>query len=487
MRLMIPRYDASDVIGLPASGQCITISNSEIGWMSCLKKHWFGFIEGMESGSTIRMDIGNGWDEVMGDVATWWMERDTPYRESFLTTCAWCVDGVDMLLCDHCRGDGLGPWQRAVEPWQDMVDAGQMGEDDMEQARETLFRMAVGYIHRHQGGPLQTIKIVAVQQSVARAIINPATGKPYRPETFMRVLPGGEMVLARTGDLTEAGQHEIVKVAWPVYQVGKIDVLGADRRTNAGWVIDSKSTIQPSGFVGRLGVDPQLPGYCWVLEPHLEHFGLNGIAGFFYDIASTAMQRNPKELKWKPPLMGDLRAMAKERGIVPAGKKSEDFLEALGIEAQHGGFSLAQSGTNASCPTWRFEAAIKAAGLNEDDYSDHLDWAFAEVDPKFYRREFETYGDTALNRYEREVFAKARTWAAQRRHAVRAQDEVDIDVRFPRTPICTIGNRGCSFRGPCSQDSPESREGYDVREVLRWAPDDEEEASGEQTFDWGRF
>jgi hypothetical protein len=160
----------------------------------------------------------------------------------------------------------------------------------------------------------------------------------------------------------------------------------------------------------------------------------------------------------------------------------EDHLQALGIEPKHGGFSLARSGENASVPSWRYLAALDEAGIPEEEYADQLDWCVADVDPKFYKREWEFFGETALNRYARELFAKSRLWASQYRNAARAKDEADLDVSFPRTPICTIGNRGCAYKGICSQDSPEGRAGYDVSEGLRWESSEPEQNNLE--FGW---
>jgi len=482
MNLHIPRYEGPDIVGLPADGRFIPVTNSEFGRLDCLRKHFFGYVERLQQPETRAMSIGNAWDLVMGDVFDWWRVHDTPYKEGNLEQCPWCTTFETGERCEHCHGSGEGVMVWALERWQDSVDAGDMEPDEFDRLRELLTRMATGYIVRYQGGPLQSITIEAVQQGLARVVLNPATGEPYCPDTFIRA-DGNGWVIARTGDMVREGV-EVSKVNWPIYQVGRMDVLGADRRTRAAWVIDSKSSGQPSGFAAKLSVDPQLPGYCWLLEPHLERFGLNGIAGYYYDITSTTLQRDPKELAWKPPKIAELREMAKERGIESPGRKVEDFLAALGIEPQHGGFSLARSGENASVPSWRYLAALDAAGIPEDEYDDHLDWCVAEVDPKFYKREWEFFGETALNRYAREVFAKSRQWAQQYRNAARAKDEGDLDVAFPRTPICTIGNRGCAFKGICSQDSDEGRSGYDMNRGLRWESAEEPVKNANLDFGW---
>ena len=236
-----------------------------------------------------------------------------------------------------------------------------------------------------------------------------------------------------------------------------------------------------------MSYDPQLPGYCWAVEPHVEHFGLSRIGGFMFDIASTSFQRDPKVKQWKPPKVGDMRANVKKQGGDPKGMDADALMAELGIEPGHGGFSLARSGEGLSVPSWRFENAITAAGLSQADYKEHVDWLFEENDLKFYRRESDTVGPVSIARYGREVFAKARQIAALRRAGARSTGPDDLDVNFPRTDICTMPGGTCAFKGICSQDSPEGRERYGEREATTWSTTvvQQENTGHDSPDEWG--
>ncbi len=483
LTISIPRYTDAPIVGLPEDGRVVTVTNSELGRLPCAKQYWFTYIERLEAVSTQPMQRGIAWDEIMTDVYSWWMDKDASYQDRYLESCAWChgtgnttngiiTDEAEEPMCPRCDGTGRGPLLRTAIRWQEAAaqqDALPFTEEEFDHEIERLRRMATGYIHTRQGGPLQTIKIVAVQAMVARVITNPKTGRPYRPETFLTRDESGDWFMTETGELHNVAPDDIRRVTWPWYQVGAIDAVGADRQTSVGYVIDAKSTTTPDKFIGSMSYDPQLPGYCWALEPHLEHFGLSRIAGFMYDVANTTFQREPKELKWKPPKVADMKAELKAQGGEPKGLDAAELQTALGIQPGHGGFSTARSGEALSVPSWRFEAAITAAGLSQSDYGEHVDWLFENNDAKFYKREDDTIGPESMARYGRETFAKVQKIAALRRAAARSKGSDDIEVRFPRTPICTMPGGTCAFKGICSQDSPGGRERYSEREATTWS------------------
>lgn len=494
MHTQVRRYEGG-ALGLPAHGRFIAITNTELGRLACDRRYLLSNIEHLVAPPTKRMDLGNVWHAVTEEIYVWWQLNDAKYPESGLDSCVWCDGhahdddaGVD---CEHCGGTGQSALARAMAPYYAALDEYEGDEGDVpgaapiytreevEKLEETVRRMATSYLVRYHNGPLQSIRIVAVEVPIARAILNPRTGRPFRSQVVLERVPDMEHEiwrLASSGALHRLPAEDIKKVSWPWYLVGRLDVVGADRQTNAGWVIDTKSATDIKKYERTMQYDPQLPGYCWMLEGHLEHFGLDGIAGFMYDVTNSKWQPDPQELQWKPPKVDEMKELAAARGLDTKGcKKSEDFMALLGIEAGHGGFSQSKT---AGVPSYRYERALRAAGLDFGPYEEHLDFLADSVDKTLHDRPWLTFGDERRARYEREVFAKASLIAALRKSAASlpvspegTPDVVEADLRFPREPICTGPGAKCLYAEPCVLDTPEARSGYDLSPGQRWGTD----------------
>lgn len=474
MKVSIHRYE-SDVIGLPENGQFIPVTNSGLGRLTCLRQFWFDQIEGlrgkMQGGAINR---GSSWDLVIADVYEWWEATDKPYPKDGLDRCVWCGgtgSPLDKALdCRYCHRSGFGVLARAMAPWWEALeqDPAPFTEEDVLHETERIRRAFNGYVEHYEAKPLQHFRIVGVQTKLARVILNPKTGRPYRPETYLVNTSAG-WIRAGTAEIAaaEASGQKIRKVSWPIYQVGALDAVACDRSSGAGWAIDAKYTGAMKGYQERLAVDPQLPGYCWLLEGNVDHFGMTGVGGMMYDLTHSRYHSDPFELKWKPPLARDMKEECLKRGIDVKGMKAPDLQRALGIEEGHGGFSMSPSKL-AGVPSWILRDAIEAAGFSEDDYQEALRFCESEVDGSLYSRPWAPFGKTARDRYARESFAKARMTAALHRQAARVSAPEDVDVTFPRTPICALPGGSCSFRGICSQDSPEARDHYDRANLVTW-------------------
>lgn len=483
----ISRYDAPSVLGLPKDGKFVIVSNSSMGQLACARKFMFSGVDHLGGKSTRAMDIGTAWDTIMQDVFEWWRVRDTQYPAE-IDRCAWC-DGTgrptlewsgnksttpaDFFRCPICDGTGKSALHRAVDAFLpqlqgDHDDPPEMSSEDFERVGHTLRRMLEGYMHKWQRGPMGSIQILGTQVGLARPILHPRTGKPFRAATWLeRPVGGGEWQTASVGAKRREreGVSELKRVTYPWFQVGLLDVLGRDRQTGMAWVIDVKASGQPSRYANGMGVDPQLPGYCWLLEPHLKTLGLSGVAGFMYDVTHSKFQPDPHELKWAPPKMEDLRAMAEAQGIKVVGRKSEDYLNALGIQPGHGGFSQSQ---NAGVPSWRYEWALERDGVDAGPYQDHLQWIFENVDGQLYSRPWQKYGPDHWGRYGREVYAKAAQMALLRRGGTMIEHADECDTVFPRTPICMAPGGSCAYAGPCAQDGDDSRREYASKPSQWW-------------------
>lgn len=482
MQTIIDRYETG-VLGLPENGHFIPITNSEVGGLKCLRSWWFSYVEGLKrpmTGGAIHR--GASWDLITEDMYLWWEVADKSYPESALDSCVWC-DGIGVSRsagelftsnCEHCRGTGDGSMVRAMQPWWDALetDPPPFGHDTVEEEEERLRRAFRGYVERYEAAPLQHFKIVGVQTKLARVVLNPSTGKPYRPVSFIVKTEAG-WVRAGTAafEVAKAGGGEVKRVNWPVYQIGAMDAIARDRSNGQGWVIDAKYTGVINSFTERLQIDPQLPGYCWLLDSHLEHFGLTGVAGMMYDLTSSRMHGSPYELKWKPPLVGEMKVQAIEAGHEVKGLKGSDLMALLGITPGHGGFSTSES-KRQGVPSWRFREAIEREGyVEEGDYAEAIEWCEQEVDPRLYSRPWRAFPDSELSRYAHEVYGKARTTVGHHRAATRVTKPSDLDVLYPRTPICAMPGGSCPFKGPCSADSPEAREQFTQRALVVWDPE----------------
>lgn len=501
----VRRY-VGTIHGLPPNGQAVIVTNSSLKALPCRRQFFFAEIERLRAPGTRRMDAGNAWDTVISDVYTWWMLHDRPYPTNGLDECVWCSgngerpdDFGGMEPCAFCA-TGESVIAKAMRKYHETVERDRArddgfvtySEEELEKTEETLRRMLDGYLVRFHGGPLQSMKIVAVQPMLARQIVNPRTGKPFRGQTLLEELPNGDLVVAGSGAIHRGAN--IRKVTWPWYLLGMLDALAADRRTNMGTVIDAKASVQPSRYHDGIPFDPQLPGYCWLVEAHLEAFGLSGVEGFLYDVTHGKFQPDPDELQWKPPKVDEMKEMCVARGIETKGaKKSEDYMALLGITPGHGGFSKKQ---NSGVPSWRYRRAVEAAGLDLAEYEEHIEMLADTVDRGLYRRDAATFADERRTRFGRETYAKAALVAALRRSAAGMVTADEQDIHFDREPICTIPGGSCAYKGPCAMDAPETRAGYDVAPSQVWGedvttraapndtpPDTDTDTDGDQ-FDW---
>jgi len=463
MRTRIARYD--EVLGLPKDGKYIVFSNSDASKLACDRMFYFSQVEQLKHRGTARMDFGNAWDVVVEEIYQWWGAKDAPYPMAGLSRCVWCSGSGEVggQECAVCHGSGDPIIKEAMEIFStalygDATHNPTMSQEEWNEIHDTLCRVAEGYIHRYEGGPLQGSRVIGTQVSLARAIVHPVTGKPFRGQMLLESA-GGEWILARAGAVERAarGDVETRKVNWPWFQVGKLDLLTATRRDAMAWVVDAKASSQPTRYQNGMEVDPQLPGYCWLLEPHLEHFGLKGIGGFMYDVAHSKYQADPKELTWKPPSMEKLKEMAAQQGLTIKAKTSQEYQDALGITPGHGGFSVAQ---NAGVPSWRFRWALEKAGLDEAPYAEYLSFCEQHVDPGLYMRPWQKIGKDHWERYSAEIFAKAAKMNLLRKAGAMATMNVQIDMSFPRTPVCLSPGGSCGYTQVCAQDGEEPRSAF---------------------------
>ncbi len=482
LRIEIDRYDVEDnqrPIGMTTTDRFIPITQSELGQWQCPRRGHFRDT-GLRGRSTRVQSLGSYWHLISEDMYNWWKVHDQPYPDRNLMNCGWCKgagwsgEGRSSVMCGYCAGTGLGPVKKIQKILAELADHAQegrgLGADEADEMAEKLARMADGYMQRWHGDLLQNIEIVGVEYTLARPITNPVTGAALAPVTVLQRVPGGPGTFAMPGALQNP-DLQTKQVRWPYVFMGRGDAIGRDRRSRAGWFIDTKSSIHPGGFAERLLMDPQLPLYCWAAsDPRtLEELGISEVRGYMYDVTSTANQNDPKRLKWVPPKLQELRDLATSKGIEVKGRKINDYLAALGIQRQTYGLFSTSETPNASVPSWRYERALMRLGVNVAPYEQFLDHLYATVDQRLYQRPYTTFGQVDMARAGAELYGRARMIASFRRAAVTAPDPMRLNMEVPRVPVCMAAGAGCAYTPVCLQDDALSRADlYDVRPTVQW-------------------
>lgn len=459
------RY-STDTLGAPVHGRYIAVSQSEFSRWHCPRQALFSVVEGLRTAPSLPMLIGTAWDAWKRDVWTWWMERDATYPASGLSACVWCA-GAGCARCDGGRS--------ALDTALNALDAGgRFDPEEVEQTAEMVRRMADGWIAYYEGGRLDDWEVAGVQVPIARAVPGLDGSSNYAPVVYLteaepvaEETPLGFTVQAARWRLSRTGEHGQA-VRWPWYQFGILDVVLRHRTTRVALVLDDKATSQPGHYADAIRVDPQLPGYCWMLEPLVERLGCSRVAGFTYEATSTTYQRDPELLKPILPSMDELKAMASERGVSTKGLNKAALVEALGIDAAPA-MSRASTG---QIPSWRYVRALEAAGIDPADYADHIESLRVRVDDRLYLRGLPAllpYSAEVGARYARELHARVARIAEARRAAALVTDPRQLDVSFPRVPICRMSRVRCAYEGPCTQGADATAApGFDIETDQVW-------------------
>lgn len=499
---VIPRYGRA-IIGLPPNGRCFVFTNSERGDLACDRKWLHRHGERLSTRKKARpLSYGDGWHKAVGEVWRWWRDKDATFPTAqvmgerppeFLCpperkhlalpgrgTCPWCdgfgyhpddlpelkYPGSPGRPCPECDGSGMSALHRVAMTW---IDQGWDEEADPEEVdREilTLFRAVKGYLKTWGADPPEGYRVVGVELEVAAQVVHPLTGKPYTPriplveEEGMFRLPHPGEWSAWNGKGRPPGG---IIVSWPWYQVGTLDVVLQSREDpGALWVHEMKSSRDTLGYLEGIVVDPQVQGYTWILQENIKAGRLpftGPVAGVFFDVASSSLQHTPHLLKEK--------------------SLSKKEKELQGKEWAPPAFSQAR---NITTPSWLYQEALEMCLPNPDgdrpdpdDYQDHLQFLRESVDPKLYRREPLTVNPEDIARYRAELYGVATRIASHWRTLSTLSSPAEMEIAFPRTPICRLPGGSCPYRGPClNEGAPENE--FETGEGLIWsktAPMDE--------------
>ena len=414
LKTLIPRYEDRPIPGLP--DRCYVFTNSERNDAACPAAYRFRHIDGLRFDTTAApLRYGTAWHDVAEAVFRWWMDNNGARLPDAL------IDDTITAVRDRWFDEA------AANPNYD--------SSEIEPSIERLRRAWVGWVHLYGNTPPAGFDVVAVEIPLAAPVVNPDTGRPYRPTMPVTTDDNGATWRpCRTGE-TAAQETKVQNVRYPWYQVGRLDAVLRHRDTGALWGWDHKTSAAPASFLKNVTVDPQSQGYVWLLEYNVRA-GLFGddpdarVGGFVFDVVSNRGQYDPAVLK-------------------------------------NGTLSTSKSKT---VPSWRFTSAINALGLDPAKYTEHVLELARVNDAKLYKREWLSVGPSDRARYGREAFAISSRLATMRRNAGRATNAASIDLDFPRVPVCRSPGSSCSYRGPCLADGEDVRRSYVVTPGLRWVP-----------------
>jgi len=345
----------------------------------------------------------------MERIFKWWMEHDTTCPESVV------LDALNEVQIE----------------WRENVNLGLLDMDEVKKDIQRLDRAIEGWVNVYSLDPFSDYEVVGVECALASPILNPSSGNVFRPRLPL-VDHGDHLRLARTGE----GLGPSVKwKQWPAYQVGKLDYVIRHRKTGVIWAGDHKTSARPQSYLNGMTVDPQMPGYLWMLEQNIRQGRFPGVSsdapivGFMYDVSSSSMQNDPSILK---------------NGTISTAK-------------------------NRKIPSWRFRNTLVGLNINwTDEYKEYFQHCIDTTDDGLYARDFMTVGSDQLDRYGAEIFGEARRLATLRRSAAMAPSADSTYSSHPRVPICRMPGSGCSYRGPCINDGPMVRAEYAIKSGIQW-------------------
>ena len=436
---VIPRYEGNRGPAFPKNGKFISITNSERVLAACPKRWWFKYAEMLDREAGPAARLGTAFHEVMEDIWQWWADEGTPYPNWALNECikcnklkqsapTWAEDEDCRCSDEHKEFGPLGPIPTIAMRWRkNLVDIDEplMTEDEFKEQIQTLVKMCEGYLAHWGNEPPKDFEVVGVELTLAAPIMDGS--KPFRTNVPV-VEDENEIRIASRLDLDKGLEPKMIR--WPWYQVGRIDGLLRHKKTGSLWILEHKTSKSPKTYFDSLSVDPQTTGYIWMLRSMCRKglFGEelqnhpNPVAGYMYDVVSSAKQYEPTELK-------------------------------------NGKLSTAKS---RNTPSWLYSEAASGRG-DEADYQEHIQYLQEHVDPKLYQREWGGVGDTDVQRYEIEMAGVAERHAIMRRNIVSTKDQTRL---FPRQPVCMRGF--CSYKGICVNDTPEGRGQYVEARAQKW-------------------
>lgn len=400
----VPRYP-----DLESVGRAIVITNSERSAAACPLRHWYRYSLGLSQPdrTVTAASFGTGFHDVMETI--WKQVRDR--QQAGEQDAAPSTDDYTMAC------------YRVVHGWKDLIGHDYSTEDWKGDAAR-LRSIVTAWDHGQDWARwLDEFEVEAVEQAFQTPIVNPTTGTPLRAS--MRIVEDADddgpfLRLARPGD------KDWRRVQWPWVFAGRVDLVLRSRYSGALWLLDHKTTSQPTALASGLTVDPQSASYAWLVGQALGE----RVAGFMWNIV-------------------DSKAPASVR-ILKSGKMS--------------------TASNQRVPSWEVRRYLLDEGLPiTDALSEFIDNQAAIVDGRWSMLEQVGMAPQDVALAGVEIHADAVRLARMYRDGL-IDDRVRLASTHPRVPVCKAAGAFCSYKGPCAADGEIARSQFQIRDARRWRP-----------------
>ena len=284
-KTIAPRYDEGEIHGLPKAAMVVSNSERREAWCS---RRWM----------SLPMQWGSFMHEILEDIYTHWAlsnssKLDSRYTHQDLLVCNDNSCGVDISRpCGRCNGSKLGPLARIryrVQADPDYWEAQTEKYGGMEGFLKSLYDAASGYLQMYgEEGP-QDYYVMSVEMPLAVPIRNPDTG-----EVYVSSVPVVETSTGwRLAEFREKEPWKMVRLPW--YQICRLDAVLQHKKTKDLYVLEFKTSANPTSYGKDLHLDNQIPGYLVALE---YNWLTNAkVKGYIWDVVSSRKQAEPKILK----------------------------------------------------------------------------------------------------------------------------------------------------------------------------------------------
>lgn len=410
-----PRYDGELITGLPSAAMVLTNSERREAW--CSRRWLFSYGRLINGLPSIAMQWGSFYHTILEDMYLHWGENGLGYSETCLYVCGGAahVSGLH-TSCRRCGGGGLGPLARISGELQsdpEYWDRQAEKYGGIDGLLKSLLDTAVGYLHVYGINGPKDFDVLAVEVPVALPVLN-ESGKVYKSQ--VPIVDLGEGKGWRLASFREKMPWRMIRLPW--YQIGRLDCLLRHKVTKDLYVLEFKTSANPTSYGKDLHLDNQLPGYIAAAE----YLNLGNVKGYIWDVSSSRKQAEPR--------------------VLASGKIST---------------------AKQNCPSWKYKEAVdliisgqsgSTADYSIDDVSklkDFVKQLRQTVDPKLFHREWGNPAKSVIDRYKAELLVDAQRFAKMRRALVSAPTEEAVLSSFPRVPFCRGPGSSCSYAGICME------------------------------------
>jgi len=414
-----PRYEGEQIAGLPSAAMVLTNSERREAWCS---RRWFFSYGRLISGlPSIAMQWGSFYHSILEDMYIHWAnesgEKRLPYSGADLYVCGDALHQSGLhSSCSRCGGFSSGPIARIEKELQsdpEYWDRQAEKYGGIDGLLKSLHDTAVGYLHIYGMYGPKNFDVLAVEIPVALPVLN-SNGKVYKSQ--VPIVDLGEGNGWRLATFREKKPWRMVRLPW--YQIGRLDCLLRHKETKELYVLEFKTSANPTSYGKDLHLDNQLPGYIAAAA----NLGLGKVRGYIWDVSSSRKQAEPR--------------------VLASGKLST---------------------AKQNCPSWKYKEAVdlvisggsgSTADYSVDDINkskEFVRYLKESVDTKLYHREWGNPAESVIDRYETELLVDAQRFAKMRRALVTADTEESVLSSFPRVPFCRGPGSSCSYAGICME------------------------------------